>query len=58
MTFGEDLVAMDGTTPAVAGRALAAAGVDGLGVNCGVGPVACLEALEQMAARPRRRRRC
>ena len=49
MTFGEDLVAMDGTTPAVAGRALADAGVDGLGVNCGVGPVACLEALEQMA---------
>ncbi len=31
-------------------RALAAAGVDGLGVNCGVGPVACLEALEQMGA--------
>jgi methionine synthase / methylenetetrahydrofolate reductase(NADPH) len=48
MTFGEDLVAMDGTTPAVAGRALATAGVDGLGVNCGVGPVACLDALEQM----------
>ncbi len=49
MTFGEDLVAMDGTTPEAASIALAAAGVDGLGVNCGVGPVACLEALAQMA---------
>ena len=38
MTFGEDLVAIDGTTPETAARALAAAGVDGLGVNCGVGP--------------------
>ncbi len=49
MTFGEDLVAMDGTTPDVAARALASAGVDGLGVNCGVGPIACVDALEQMA---------
>ena len=49
MTFGEDLVAVDGTTPEAAARALAAAGVDGLGVNCGVGPVACLDALGQMA---------
>ncbi len=49
MTFGEDLAAMDGTTPEVAARALAAAGVDALGVNCGVGPVACLDALGQMA---------
>src|SRR5262249_51239821 len=50
MTFGEDLVAVDGTTPEVAARALAASGVDALGVNCGVGPVACLDALGQMAA--------
>lgn len=50
MTFGEDLAAMDGTTPEVAARALAAAGVDALGVNCGVGPVACLDALGQMTA--------
>lgn len=49
MTFGEDLVAMDGTTPEVASRILATAGIDGLGVNCGVGPVACLDALGQMA---------
>ena len=38
MTFGEELVAMDGTTPAAADAALAAAGVDAIGVNCGVGP--------------------
>jgi homocysteine S-methyltransferase len=50
MTFGEDLVAVDGTTPEAAARALAAAGVDALGVNCGVGPVACLDALGQMVA--------
>ena len=38
MTFGEDLLAVDGTTPEAAAAALAAAGVDALGVNCGVGP--------------------
>ncbi len=48
MTFGEELAAVDGTTPEVAARALAAAGVDALGVNCGVGPVAALDALAQM----------
>ena len=45
MTFGEDLVLADGTTPEVAVRALTAAGVDAIGVNCGVGPLACLDAL-------------
>ena len=50
MTFGEDGVAIDGTTPAAAADALAAAGVDGYGVNCGVGPVVCLDALRQMGA--------
>lgn len=50
MTFGDDLVAVDGTTPEAAGGALAAAGVDALGVNCGVGPVAALDALHQVAA--------
>jgi len=49
MTFGEDLVAVDGTTPEAAAGALAAAGVDALGTNCGVGPVAALDALGQMA---------
>jgi homocysteine S-methyltransferase len=45
MTFGEDVVLADGTTPEAAARALTAAGVDAIGVNCGVGPLACLDAL-------------
>jgi homocysteine S-methyltransferase len=49
MTFGDDLMAVDGTTPEAAARALAGAGVDALGVNCGVGPVAALDALAQMS---------
>jgi homocysteine S-methyltransferase len=49
MTFGEELVATDGTTPEEAARALAAADVDAIGVNCGAGPFGCLEALERMA---------
>jgi homocysteine S-methyltransferase len=48
MTFGEDLVLADGTTPAVAREALTAAGVDAIGVNCGVGPQACLDALAEL----------
>ncbi len=48
MTFGEDLVLADGTTPAEALAALADAGVDAVGVNCGVGPLACLDALGQL----------
>ena len=47
MTFGEDLVLADGTTPEAAVVALTAAGVDAIGVNCGVGPLACLDALER-----------
>ena len=45
MTFGEELIALDGTTPAAAAIALAAAGADVMGVNCGAGPYACLDAL-------------
>jgi homocysteine S-methyltransferase len=45
MTFGEDLLLADGTTPAAAAAALTEAGVDAIGVNCGAGPQACLEAL-------------
>jgi len=45
MTFGEDLTANDGTTPEAAAAALTAAGVDAAGVNCGFGPLVCLEAL-------------
>ncbi len=48
MTFGEELVAMDGTSPQTAATALAQAGVDAVGVNCGVGPQICLDALTQM----------
>jgi methionine synthase / methylenetetrahydrofolate reductase(NADPH) len=46
LTFGEELELSDGTTPRTAGRALIDARVDVVGVNCGVGPQACLEALE------------
>jgi methionine synthase I (cobalamin-dependent)/5,10-methylenetetrahydrofolate reductase len=48
MTFGEDLVLADGTTPQIAREALMAAGVDAIGVNCGVGPQACIDALAQL----------
>src|SRR5687767_15776428 len=53
MTFGEDLVAVDGTSPQTAATALARADVDAIGVNCGVGPQICLDALTQMG-RPSR----
>jgi methionine synthase I (cobalamin-dependent)/5,10-methylenetetrahydrofolate reductase len=45
MTFGEDMMARDGTTPEDAAVALTGAGVDAVGVNCGAGPLVCLEAL-------------
>jgi homocysteine S-methyltransferase len=48
MTFGDELVALDGTTPEDAAVALSAAGVDAIGVNCGVGPIGCLAALGRM----------
>jgi methionine synthase I (cobalamin-dependent)/5,10-methylenetetrahydrofolate reductase len=48
MTFGEDLTANDGTTPEAAAAALTEAGVDAVGVNCGAGPLVCLEALARM----------
>ena len=50
LTFGEELVLADGTGPAAAAAALAAAGADAVGVNCGAGPAACLDALEVMGA--------
>jgi len=52
MTFGEELVASDGTTPSDAAAALERAGVDVIGVNCGAGPFACLGALEAMGTSP------
>jgi homocysteine S-methyltransferase len=48
MTFGEELLAIDGSSPQTAATALATAGVDAVGVNCGVGPTICLDALIQM----------
>jgi len=45
MTFAEDLTANDGTSPEAAAAALTAAAVDAMGVNCGSGPLVCLEAL-------------
>ena len=48
MTFGEELFAIDGSSPQTAATALAMAGVDAVGVNCGVGPQICLDALVQM----------
>jgi homocysteine S-methyltransferase len=48
-TFGEDVVLADGTAPAVAARALATrVDADVLGVNCGAGPIGCLDALIAM----------
>jgi homocysteine S-methyltransferase len=46
LTFGEDLELADGSSPAAAARALEAAPVEVIGVNCGAGPHACLQALE------------
>ena len=48
LTFGEELALPDGTTPEAAAAALARADVDAIGVNCGVGPQACLDALERI----------
>ena len=48
LTFGEDLALADGTSPERASAALVAAGVDVVGVNCGAGPSASIDALEQM----------
>lgn len=49
LTFGEDIALADGTAPGAAAAALAAtADIDVIGVNCGAGPVGCLEALGAM----------
>ena len=51
LTFGDELVLADGTGPAAAAEALGRAGADAVGVNCGAGPTACLDALEAMGTR-------
>jgi methionine synthase I (cobalamin-dependent)/5,10-methylenetetrahydrofolate reductase len=48
LTFGEELSLPDGTTPDTAAIAAIAAGADAVGVNCGVGPQACLDAVDAM----------
>jgi methionine synthase I (cobalamin-dependent) len=48
MTFGDDLAAADGTMPQAAAATLSEAGVDAVGVNCGSGPLGCLEALARI----------
>jgi homocysteine S-methyltransferase len=48
LTFGEDLVLIDGTSPEGAAAALAAAGADVIGVNCGAGPSASIDALARL----------
>jgi homocysteine S-methyltransferase len=48
MTFGMDGKTSYGHTPALVARALRQAGANVIGVNCGVGPQATLEVLEQM----------
>src|SRR5918994_6159201 len=47
-TFGEDIDLPDGTTPDRAAAAMAGTDIDILGVNCGAGPVGCLDALIAM----------
>jgi homocysteine S-methyltransferase len=50
MTFGEDGKTRYGHTPALVVRALKQAGAAVVGVNCGVGPQATLEIVEQFVA--------
>ena len=52
LTFGEELVLLDGTSPEGAAAALAAAGADVIGVNCGAGPSASINALARMGPPP------
>jgi methionine synthase I (cobalamin-dependent)/5,10-methylenetetrahydrofolate reductase len=52
LTFGEELTLPDGTTPEVAAGALIDAGVDAIGVNCGVGPQTCVDAITSMGPLP------
>ena len=49
LTFGEELILGDGSSPRAAAAVLAAAGADVVGINCGAGPTACLDVLEAMA---------
>ena len=49
LTFGEDAALADGMAPGIAAHALTErVDIDVLGVNCGAGPVGCLDALVAM----------
>ena len=48
MTYGQDGKTLYGHTPTLAVKALKQAGADVVGVNCGVGPQATLEVLEEV----------
>ena len=50
MTTGGGGNVLDGTAPEAFGRALAAAGVDVVGVNCGTGPAEMLETIARLDA--------
>ncbi|HEY7780444.1 MAG TPA: bifunctional homocysteine S-methyltransferase/methylenetetrahydrofolate reductase [Ktedonobacterales bacterium] len=50
VTFTEDGQTLAGQGPARVARALAEAGVDVLGANCGVGPAGTFDAVEEMRA--------
>ena len=52
LTFGEDIALPDGTIPQAAAIALADSDADVFGVNCGAGPVGCLEALAAFGTAP------
>jgi len=49
MTFSEEGQTLAGETPAEVARAMAALGVDGVGVNCSMGPAGILDAVSEMA---------
>ena len=50
LTFGEDLTLFDGATAERVAGTIASAGADVVGVNCGAGPSASIDALKAMGA--------
>jgi homocysteine S-methyltransferase len=56
MTFAEDGLTLSAEEPSQVVQALERAGVDVIGVNCGVGPQVALQVLEQMRQQTRRPR--
>ena len=54
LNFNTDLASSAGEQPLAIARSLSEAGADLVGVNCGVGPQAALDMVEQMASEPGR----